>query len=274
MSNLSLNVIIGIATAIIGILAFTNEFPDKKPLNIFKSVLIKLIIFIICSGVILLASIQKDSNNDVQTLNDKAAAKKEQDKRDFANRKLTDQSNAKIVNTFTAALAEYNLKYDASQKAIIKLVKDSAKRVIQNTTKINPNLDISNIVLTKDIKDSIDLDLTIAATKATAYNIKSKLSAAIEQNDGLHFIRKNVPFYPSGGSLSVDNNFTTSIHYKSSIKPHYIYLHFIGSYTNEDGKFFPIDNIYYYDLTKKNWGLNTEPKYSSVKDFFMKNESN
>ena len=72
----------------------------------------------------------KDKNSESEKTLAATNAKKEQDKRDSIADVRTNESNAKIVSAFAVGLGRYQLKYDSSTNAIIKIVRDSLKTKI------------------------------------------------------------------------------------------------------------------------------------------------
>jgi hypothetical protein len=131
MSNVFLNIIIGLSAATVGVLAFVDEFGKKKKhFKVIKSIRFKIIVFIVATFFGIMASVKKDSKAEQQSANDKIEAQKEQLKKDSINKIFTVESNQKIASALIDALGKYHLKYDSAQKAIIKVVRDSLKEKI------------------------------------------------------------------------------------------------------------------------------------------------
>jgi hypothetical protein len=269
ITNNELDIILGICGATIGFLAFSNEFPDKKYYGTIKSLEFKLIVFVLATFVGVWATLKKNSLADIEKANEKLNSQKEQRKNDSANRILTDQSNTKIIQTFTSALAEYGLKYDSSERVVLKAVRDSSKKVVEKTSPINPSLDICNIK-----KDSVENGITkfllsLCASKSTAYNINLKLYEAVVVDEQYFLVGGPNEFYPKNGTLAVDKTFTWGSNFVNlSNQTSRIEFLFIGSYTNENKKPFPLNLMYEYDFNDKKWGMDTEPNYSKTVDFF------
>ena len=269
MNTLTLNILIGIATATIGILAFVNEFPDKGFFGVLKSITFKLILFIICSIVIICATIQKDSNADRQTLRDKLGAKNEQHRRDLDNRKLTDQSNSKIVNTFTSALAKYGLKYDSSQKAVIKFVRDSAKIINKN----NPELNICDIH-TDNPKDTIAIHFTFCSQESTAYNVHIVLYSIIENNNSFELISSDKLY--NGSQIGINLRSTIEKLYwdKRIMASNNLYFLFTGYFTDSSGKIYKYHEMSMYIASLKKTGMPLKSLTDSLITFAHKKHLN
>ncbi len=145
------NVIIGIATILIGSLAFAEQISKSKFLEWFNYLSFKIIVFIVASCFIIWATIEKDSNNETTANNEKeinqielkkrdGILKAELSKRDSLHEKkeLLSQenssnnlikSNNENFKTYTEVLAKYNLQLDSNNRRIIKLVRDSASQL-------------------------------------------------------------------------------------------------------------------------------------------------
>ncbi|MDB5143901.1 MAG: hypothetical protein JWQ66_2614 [Mucilaginibacter sp.] len=267
-----LDVTLGICAATIGILAFANEFPDKKYLEKIKTLPFKLIVFLIATIIGVCATIKKNSLSDEEKLAEKLNSKLEQHQNDLANRKLTDQSNAKIVNTFTSALAKYNFKYDSSQKTIIKLVRDSAKKETKITYVSHPELGIDNIQLKKITNDSLILTIGFFTKQAACYHTVVKTYTAWgEDNLSYHFIPESKPNFindvliPLEKVLMLPRIITGDI---NQIKNGTIYFLFLGYYFDSEGKKFPFQTISTFNLINKEFGTVTEPANSELRKLF------
>lgn len=243
MSSGFLNIIIGIATATIGVLAFVNEFPDRRYTKHIKSLEFKLIVFVLATITLIWATVQKDSNTETESIKDKLQAKTDQSKRDLANRMLTDQSNAKIVNTFTEALAKYNLKYDSSQKTILKSIRDSSKSTY-------PDVDICNIKLTRNRNDSLSFELSLCCTKATAYNINIKTLSIAETEDGAFLLVVGNENLFETHRLGVDKFMVAYLSGKFPKVTNFYWL-LKGTYRSINNKIFPYENIFVYGIKDK-----------------------
>lgn len=122
MSNTLLNIIIGLSGAFIGVLAFADEIGKYKALRFIKALVFKITVLVIVSIAGILATVRKDINAEIRSNN-------EQLKNDSLNKIVIDESNRKLMTTFTDALVKHGLKYDSTERKILTFIKDSSGRI-------------------------------------------------------------------------------------------------------------------------------------------------
>jgi len=251
------NTFLGILAFIVLILPFTGKVHDARSIWYKRLTVRGWIVCLAFIGSIVLGYF-KDLQNETDEHAKTQSAIIQKHKDDSINKKY----NLDIV----AALARNGYEYDSTQKKILKAVRDSAKKIIERTTPVNPSLDIC------DIKDTSKFLVNICASKSTAYNIRLKCYQAFMLNGTYFFVNSETPyFFARNGTLAVDKKFTGELNF-TNLNSHtqYVFFLFTGVYTNEENKSFLLNNIYEYDFQKKNWGMENEPYYSQTADFFHK----
>jgi hypothetical protein len=273
MSNTYLNILIGLSATIIGFLAFADQIGEVNALKFFKLVAFKLIVFFIAMFLGIWSTIKKDNNSSLEIAKEKSIALKEQSRRDSLNRQYTNENNRNLLTTFTNALAQYGLKYDAANKAILKSVSDSLSSIP------DPELilDYSDGIKLDSIKDNICFfRVTLCDRIAPSNNIKLKIYFATERNDGYHIVidpLHNNDAFPIGESLATNSYsyFNVDLRFNNMKN---LYCHLIGTYTNlRNTKTYKIDTIFSYDMNSNKFSKPRSPVYESVRDFFKGNNS-
>ena len=94
LSNNELDATVALCAAIVGLLAFANEFPDKSYFKVVKSLGFKLILFVVATFIGIWATLKKNNNIDNEKITEKLESQKEQRANDKANREFTTKSNA------------------------------------------------------------------------------------------------------------------------------------------------------------------------------------
>ncbi len=262
------NVILGILTSIIVIIPFTGKVHDGRKRWHKRFTFRGWVVVLVFT-----ASIGVNYYKDLQIDKDEAAkiktAKKEKEHDDSVSRKLNDESNAKIVTSFTDALAKNGLKYDSAEKVIKKLVRDSAKKVVKIGNE--PNLMISAIRLLKSENNVYYFNNTITSQNATSEHIYIKQYIVVEEKkDSLFLIQGPGDFFAKDGSLDNNQPFSYNVNLTSN-NPQVFYFLFIGKYKDIDGRKLKMNKIYTYDFKLNAFGFPLEPSYSRVRLFFKHN---
>jgi len=264
------NAILGFLALIVLLLPFTGKVHDGR-FRWFKGFTIRGWIVLAAFIASITVNYFKDLQADKDDIEKNRIVKIEKRQDDSIARKRNDESNAKIVTTFTDALAKHGLKYDSVEKIIQKLVKDSLRKETKVVRSDEPNLDICNIQQGPFHSDTTELLLSLCATKSTVYNIQLKVYQAYELENKFFLVNGVPDFYAHNGTLAVDKKFIGSINFiKLDHRVRYMEFLFIGTYTNEDNKIFHLRTIYNYDFIKKTWGMENEPYYSNAVTFFHK----
>ncbi|WP_183574343.1 hypothetical protein HDF18_02865 [Mucilaginibacter sp. X5P1] len=265
------NAVLGLLALVVLLFPFTGKVHDGRHKGWIKGFTkrgwIVCIAFLASIGVNYLKDLQadKDDYSKIQ------ATKTEKRKDDSIAWKRNDESNAKIVSTFTNALAKYNLKYDSAQKVVLKQVRDSARKVITITREEEPNLVLSAIVLKNIENGTYHFNITIVSQKAESEHIFVKLFICSEEDDGYHLMNGITDFYAKDGTLGAGEQFSFNIDLKNTNQLKSFNFLLLGKYKSVNGQTIIVNRIYSYDLSLKNIGIPLEPYYSKIKLFFQQN---
>lgn len=262
MKSSEYNVIIGILSAIILILPFTGKVYDKR-YNIIKRIQFRgwILIFFFLSTVFVTYL------KDVKIADD-------EDNKDLAIKMAKANSDLIIrANNFEIidALGKYNLSLDQKTQSIIKMVRDSAKRIINVNTSILPSLSLSKMTLMSLNDPDYSFELEMLCTNNNAFNINLLLFAITEGKSGFIY-NLNGQFYSKGGSLNSGSTITNlakiNVYDNTRTKFHFLV---IGSYSNLEGKIIPFKQMLYYDFElKRGMMVLPEPAYSKMFEIFRK----
>lgn len=275
MSNILINIVIGLSAAVIGVLAFANELSKFKYLKFLDSIKYKIIIFFITTIVGISATIKKDLNSENQLNNEKKIAKNEQLKKDSINRSDTEKSNRGLLKTFTETLIQYGLKYDSTEKKIAKIVKDSLNQVTNNNYGTNPTLSISpneGIKYLNNINGD-NFRFHFSNESATSKNINISIYCCVIKIVDYTNFKKDLKFLFRDDQFKVNYQMIkdqiSTIHINTGFvadsTSNYYFL-VKGSYSNSDNsKIFYLDQLYVFNFEKKKYGGTTEPINSVIR---------
>ena len=279
MDFVILNIIIGLCTALIGVLAFADKIKKYKYLIFLKSLKNKIFIFFMASLIIVLATIQKDLNSESQIKSEQVKAEKDLEKRDSLNKLFLDENNRKLITTFTDALVQYGLKYDSAKKEIERIVKDSSKKIIQYnygsdpTLTVNPNDGIKFI----NSASGDNFEIRFKNFNATSKNINILIYCCVWERtdtpnvsyrfkDIKHLLTSNQ--FATNYQMLKDHISSIKLNLKYSATSTSMYYFLIkGSYSNSDNtKKFTIDALYTFNFYEKKFGGTTEPSNSIIRN--------
>jgi len=258
MSNLFLNIIIGLSAIIIGVLAFADEIGKTNFLRFLKSLPFKIIVFIIASFFGIWATVKKDSNAEIQSKNDKLESKNEQSKRDSINRLITDESNSKIVTTFTNALAQYGLKYDSTKKEIITFIKDSSKNKIDDKTVIGVCPTNIGILSEKRENDNLHIEIRFCNFgQYPAYNVNITAEFLVKKGNSLE--HNEFGKSPLNLTISTETRYVMRGHTVTSTinwSKDTLYLFIKATYSNYTKTTKQVvRELYQYEYSDNSWGV-------------------
>ncbi|WP_316811344.1 hypothetical protein [Pedobacter heparinus] len=263
------NIILGGLALVILILPFTGKFHDgrRKWFKGFTTIgWIVFTAFLLTILVTYLKDLQSVKEDKLRL----EAAKKDLEVRDSISRDREEKNNLEVIT----ALAKYNLDYDSKQKAIIKLIRDSAKQVFNVKSDIQPVLDIADIILDSTAYPNYYIKIALRCTKASAYNISIKMYVISETKNGLYFFSSiNSNYLIKNTDLQVEKIRTTppikfSETDKSIKRFHFLY---VGSYQNLEGKKIPFNELLNYSFERRRMGFLPEPYNSKILEAFLKN---
>jgi len=260
------NTILGILGFIIVILPFTGKVHDGRRtwLRGFTTRgWIICIAFLATLIVTYLKDLQADKVDKIKAYQIKI----DKIKADSISRKRNDESNAKIVNAFTSALAKYGYKYDSAENVIKKIVRDSSKKQIIYGN--SPELSMKSIQL-KHNNDSLFFDLTLTSIQAASYQINLQMYTIYDQNDDNKYELIPIMNYDiiDGVLIPKDRDFTftaritgvNSISMKGTF-----YFAIKGNYKDVNKKTYLFNNIFLYEMNSKRFGGTLNRK--SLTDF-------
>ncbi len=263
MSDTWLNFIICICTMAIGFLAFVNEI--QKAGIWYKSVRFKIIVFIIGSIFIFLATHWKDKNTELRIKSEQDLAIKKQNNRDSLNTR-------NVFESVNKALYQFGLIVDSTTEGITI----TSKQVTNNIFGSDPCLSLDAKLTIKHIDGEPQdfFKINLACYYAAAKNISLTIYCLIERNGYVKYISQIEPM-PVNFEMVSDQ--TIHIPYLSTIKvnPATTRYYFLikGKYTNSDlSKTFPLDVLYGFDILNNIVGIVAEPENSDVRKFLAKNK--
>jgi hypothetical protein len=173
-----------------------------------------------------------------------------------------------LESAFTNALARYNLKYDSTQKVVLKFVRDSAKKETKIIYGNRPELEVDDISFSKDLKDSVRIKFT--SKQATSYNVTIKINCVVQESDKpAYIINRFQEAYLNDIIVPSDKVFqlTEQIEGLNNFNRPIFYFIFIGSYKDIDKKTYIFKGIFNYNSITKSFGPVTEPTTSSLIKF-------
>ncbi len=254
ISNDTLNIIIGIATLIIGLTAFGIEFGENKYFKFAKSLWFRIPTLVIFSLVIIWATVIKDKNNDVRNSNDLR-------ERDSVNQidynKSLSKASAATSTANAETMAKYYLKYDSAQHKIEKIVKDSNNKKTYVVSPIKPDIEITDIKYISFRNDSLVFSSVIICHNAPASKVNIQLSTIYLKNGIYNALTKLAPFASKDLRFSTNTKWgvtgPVAVNFKER-NLYRIYFRFSGSYYFED-KPYRIDQIQFFDFTNQTYGI-------------------
>lgn len=265
--NLILTVLAGIAL----IIPFTGKVHDGRN-KWFKGFTYRgwILVFAVVGSVI--ATYFKDAQAEKDDTIKTDKVKREQVSRDSINRKFTDESNAKIVTTFTIALGKYGLKYDSSEKIIQKLVKDSAKTKETKVYENLPDISICGISIVNDKNDFSEFQIDICCKYALAIVEYANVKIASEANGNLQIVNRAVRPIPNGMPFRADKKLT----YFLKVTEHpseYNFFYFLldGKYKDSAGTNHLLHDLIAYDVKANKIGVPLNGNYSRILSYFDNN---
>jgi hypothetical protein len=268
LSNTTFNLIIGIATILLGILSFGTEIGEFSAVDFLKSGVFKFFALLFISPIIIWATIQKDITNDIVNSNS-------QIERDSTNQAKFNESLSKASSASAASnaqtMAKYYLKYDSVQHQIEKIVKDSTYKITK------PELAITDIKAT--IKgDTIKVSTTISAIQGTVYHPELKQFYIIRiysfsfDNKALQIIPfSNIKFRDVLTPISPGKEISNSIWNPAFLinKPK-VYVFHKGLYYDQKGNKFPYTDLRYFDFETNSFGDLSTKEYNWIYDYIKK----
>jgi hypothetical protein len=212
------------------------------------------------------------------------AAKLLQTKTDSINKldivKAVSTADSSSYTHVIGALAKYDLKYDSAQRTIEKLIRDSAKKTINNIQEESPYVGICsdtsyNVSASIDHKDSLKLNLPICCYYANASNIFVNCGIAFRRNGNL--------VYVSGISKLATNyrmpgNSHTIFHPvipQCSSDDSNIFIYVFGTYDNNNNtnrKPYLINDLMKFDINLNRRHLPSLAESKEVKRFFSQKD--
>ncbi|MDP3468330.1 MAG: hypothetical protein Q8S11_08345 [Daejeonella sp.] len=260
MTPAEYNLLIGLLSAVVLVLPFTGKVYDGRR-RIINRIQVKGWIIIICFFSALLVTYLKDVDAELEENRKELLIQQGQAKSDS----IVKSGRLEVIKE----LAKYNLGLENKQNTVIKLIRDSAKRIVNINSSVLPSLSINKITLEKVSYPDHLYQIELICTNNNAYKINLKLSTISEGSNG-YVYNKRVPFYSSGGSLNSGAIATSGVHVeikdKTSTKIHFLIE---GTYRNLEGKVIPVLELLYYDLTlNKGMMLLPEPEHSHLLKIF------
>lgn len=265
MTNGWITILIAICTIGIAAIPPTGDLfksaPKRKPTWRYWAILL------LTMGSFFLG-LEKDHNAASDKEKDQKLAKLEQDKRDSIAKDRTDESNKGIVNAFADGLGKYQLKYDSSTKAIIKIIRDSAKRVI-SAPEEEPSLMINTNPVTLDSSNGNVrfFSINLKSFKGEVDNIHVRVIPVKGYGDKFTKFPDNPDVAITNTTLSEGMRTMLPVSLYAS-KTATIYFHVFGSYTNKKKSLrFTLDEICFFDLDKMESGFLTAGPDKKIRKF-------
>lgn len=265
--------IIGIATGAVLVLPFTGKIYDGRRKLIGK-IRQRGWYTIIAFGISVSLGVDKDKQAKKDQSADKSRDSIQRLKNDSINHRFTEESNAKIVNTFATSLAKYGLKYDSAQMIIEKLVKDSSKRTIQIIQRSNPKIEITSIKVDSIKNGNYFLKILLECSSDAAYNIRLKCYTIYKYKNGNYVFIKGTfeNIFNLGDEAIAGGIITPFVTLHPSLPIRDILIFVKGTYENQTKQSFTYSDIVGYDFDFNVFGrMPDSTSKKIVKDLFAKN---
>jgi len=224
--------LIGLCALFGGLIGFSDDLVNQKwlkskfrkgELKWLKSksrFLFKVLSFSFLALLGAILTILKENNND-------SISKYELKKQDSIAEKRRLKSNNQIIQNFSDGLAKYYLKYDSVNQNVQKIVRDSAKNVI-NIDALKPEFNISNIELQLS-HDTIKYDLSFSTTQQAIYNLNAKIFVVERKMDNNLIYHGYVPF--NFKRLTINGDFMKTIRFTNKENLSYkMYFYIVYNY--------------------------------------------
>jgi hypothetical protein len=215
------------------------------------------------------AALKQNEKDSIATL----VQEKKDSKKDSIAKIDREESNDRIIRSFTGSLAEYGLKYDSTQRRIEKLVKDSVKRSVTVIEANNPTFSVvcsdEGITLKGSINDTLDFTIK-SCYKYFPRDINIDLLIISAVNGQYHKYKVIKDYFVRKTSLNEDGNFPgRDIFLANKGHANTFYFYFTGKYTNREGtKMFPLEEVYLYDLKAQHWGIPNQKLEEEIRTLF------
>lgn len=248
------NTILGILAFIVLILPFTGKVHDSRR-KWLKGFTIRG--WVVCVAFIasIVVNYLKDLQGDINDAQKIQVVKNEKKQDSAIARKNTDESNAKIITTFTTALAKYGLKYDSSQKVIKKLVLDSSKKIYYNEVK--PDIDFNETKLIEYKNDSLKFSFKLICKDAAAEHVYLKSQTMFVEHGRYVKLSPDTMFFPSNIKLSKNSVYLIKRPVVVNLKKidfEKIYFYMTGSYIFNKITY-PVEQLIFYDIQTSECGI-------------------
>lgn len=264
------NLILGFLALVVVIIPFTGEVYSRKA-SLIKSFTARgwtvLFAFIISILVNYFKDLQVDKDDKAKD----RVTKSEKHKDDPISRKRNDESNAKIVNTFTSSLAKYNLRYDSTQNQVLRFVRDSAKKNIRVINRNNPEFDIIDINLKSIKNDTATFSIGTICKQAAGYKINLFCYVVLQNKakTSYEFVSSLNPHIFHDLQMPGDKDYHFEMFLNKTPKNWgRVFLLFKGNYENLEGKKFNYKKLLLYDIDDKNFGMPFSPYDAEVLAFY------
>ncbi|MET0464965.1 MAG: hypothetical protein ABW007_17505 [Chitinophagaceae bacterium] len=269
MSNSWVNVLLAFCTIGIAALPPTGDLftsnPRKRPTWRYW-LLVLLTIGIFFLGLV------KDNNAAVEQLDAQRKAKNDQDVRDSLALIRTDESNKRIVAAFADGLGKYQLRYDSSTNEVIRVIRDSAKRII-SAPEEEPSLllDINPVVLDSSTGNIRHFSLYLKSFKGNPDNVNVSVYVVKAFGNELSVLKRNPDVGIANESLPEGMKTILPVELYAS-NGAIVYFYVFGSYTNKKKTLkFPFSQVCFFDLTKGESGFLTSFMDNKIREIFKKN---
>lgn len=234
---------------------------------------IRLFLLLSTSLLTLWLTEQKDQKKDIEQ-------KKEKVLNDSLYQARLDSAVGKVVATFGNAIGKYNLKLDSGLNGVVKLVRDSAKRVINQSKDTEPYFGLcvpdsgtnyEPITIIKGENSVYQLKMQFCALYASAIDIKVKLLAIVKK-DNEYAVHIEEELLGQGFQLFENMIKIEDFHFKYSKTQVYFFIY--GDYYNASKtKKFIINDLRAFNLNEcKEVGISKSEEMGLRKDLYDKNK--
>jgi hypothetical protein len=211
-----------------------------------------------------------------QNLND-VSQKKEKAQSDSLYQVRTDSAVGNVVTAFGKAVGEYNLRIDSGFNGVIKIMKDSSKRKINQVAEKDPHFgpclpDSTAIAFDRIEKGWILAKLSFCSEIATATNVDLNVAFVIENKDGLQFLSDNKSaFHNSNIPKEIGTIRRYPINISNTISNN-IYIYMYGQYKGSSpGKYLYVNNFYAMEYNTGKFIISYPGEFEKIYSFLSGN---
>ncbi|HTQ66772.1 MAG TPA: hypothetical protein VMI12_18395 [Puia sp.] len=184
-----------------------------------------------------------------------------------------DNGNLRTTSTITDILGKYGYALDATNKRLIKLIKDSSKTKIIETEA--PVLMISNLSYLKHENNRYHYQYDLVSSDASSSNYELLVSTVLLDSANTLIYGGVTSNLFQSLSLSKGAHQRFFFNIDDIVRYNYLYIWIRGKYTNADGnKTYHINEVYFHNKSGNNMGMMQGDTRNKVISVVKSNETN